>query len=174
MTPDRWMFQRPRAGRIGFSPGAQGVLLGYRQLRETDPEAGGVLIGRLIRGTEDVIVDLATSPGLRDVRKRHGFVRAREDAQAAIDAAWHASTATSVYLGEWHSHPEDHPSPSHHDLADWNRTVRTASFEQGFLFFVIVGRVSSGCWEIAKTNGRAQELVPSGTPRPPSPEPSVT
>ena len=51
------------------------------------------------------------------------------------------------YLGEWHTHPEDVPSPSSHDRRDWLRTLDTAQFEQSFLFFIIVGRTSIGVWE---------------------------
>lgn len=62
-------------------------------------------------------------------------------------AAWRESTGTRIYLGDWHSHPEDDPKPSCVDRRDWNRVLKRAVYEQDFLLFAIVGRRSIAPWE---------------------------
>ncbi len=32
---------------------------------------------------------------------------------------WKESDETMGYMGEWHTHPEDHPTPSGIDLRNW-------------------------------------------------------
>jgi len=78
----------------------------YVQDVPTKPEAGGVLLGRHILETGDIIVDLITEPMPSDRQGRFRFFRARRPHQAAIDRAWRASGGTYTYLGEWHTHPE--------------------------------------------------------------------
>ena len=55
------------------------------------PDAGGVLLGRHILGTGDIIVDCITAPMPSDRQSRFRFFRARRPQQAAIDHAWRAN-----------------------------------------------------------------------------------
>ena len=119
---------------------------------------GGVLLGRLIVNTEDVVVDEITKPGPDDIRGRYRFKRSSNSAQPRVVSAWRESTGTKIYLGDWHSHPEDHPSPSSVDRRDWNRVVKRAVYEQDFLLFAIVGRRSIGVWEGRRIGRRSTAL----------------
>ncbi|MFX9397410.1 Mov34/MPN/PAD-1 family protein, partial [Acinetobacter baumannii] len=47
------------------------------------------------------------------------------------------SNGTSVYLGTWHSHPQNIPTPSNIDYADWKSCILRNPDRQ--LFFAIVG-----------------------------------
>src|SRR5687767_11009440 len=114
-------------------------MLSYRQHAPSSCEAGGVLLGRLIRNSCDAIVDEGTSPTPQDHRGRFFFRRAGPPTQRRITEAWFQSEGVVNYLGEWHTHPEDVPSPSSTDLKNWRKLVRTARFEQDSLIFVIVG-----------------------------------
>jgi integrative and conjugative element protein (TIGR02256 family) len=140
-------FKRPGGGVLAFGAAPWKTMLGFRQLTPTDLEAGGILLGRLIIDSQDVIVDSITVPGIRDRRERLRFWRGKSSTQKLVDRAWAESGGTRVYLGEWHSHPEDDPSPSSLDASEQVRVVRTATFEHGFLFFVIVGRQWVRVWE---------------------------
>lgn len=133
-------------------------MLRYRQLRETEPEAGGVLLGRLIEGMGDVVIDEVTGPTRRDRRWRFGFFRSRDGAQRRIRTAWVESQQTRNYLGEWHTHPEDRPVPSTADLANWVRIVTESQYEQDSLIFLIVGRKSVGAWELQKGRNAPVQL----------------
>jgi integrative and conjugative element protein (TIGR02256 family) len=144
-------FSRPAEGVVEFAEGALAHLLMHRQLSKGAPEAGGVLLGRLVKGLPDIIVDHALGPSPQDRRGRFFFFRAKSPAQTLIDQAWQASGQTLNYLGEWHTHPEDDPSPSCIDKRDWSRISARARYEQSSLLFVIVGRKHLRVWEAPKT-----------------------
>lgn len=154
------MILRTRSGgRLSISEPALGEFNAYRQMQSDDTEAGGLLLGRLIVGTNDIVIDEATPPSPKDRRSRFAFRRSKRPAQNRVDAAWTESTATRVYLGEWHTHPEADPRPSLIDRCNWKKIVARARFEQESLFFVIVGRNRIRAWEANKESKRIEELV---------------
>ena len=147
----RLLFDRPSRGVVVISAHVVTVVDPYRQRGWCSPESGGVLLGRLMEGTDDVIVDEVTVPSKFDRAGRFFFRRARDPAQQRIRDAWRETAGTRNYLGEWHTHPELDPSPSGHDKADWLRLCSGATFEQGFLLFLILGQRSMGVWELSAT-----------------------
>ena len=166
-------FRRPGGGLLRISEHALATIEPYRQRRSAAPEAGGVLLGRLIVERPDVVVDAVTVPSRWDRWSRFGFVRAASPTQRAISRAWENSTGEQNYLGEWHTHPEDDPTPSGVDLSNWDRLARDARFEQDALFFVIAGRAHIRAWEMPQGGGRATPLVAlATTPETPSPSAS--
>jgi integrative and conjugative element protein (TIGR02256 family) len=66
--------------------------------------------------------------------------------QEQIDLAWKTSAGTSAYLGEWHTHPEDIPSPSFIDLMGWQKKLVFDRIGPD-IFFVIVGTAEVRAWE---------------------------
>ena len=122
------------------------TVCGYLQTARQAPEAGGVLLGRYIEGTSDVVVDAVTEPMSRDRRARARFFRHREGHQRTLDAAWEASGGTSAWLGEWHTHPQTDPIPSFIDRADWRRKLLVDRYDEA-LFFLIAGTERLRMWE---------------------------
>ena len=116
-------FTRPNNGLIGFSENAQTTLLHFRQIDSNAKEAGGMLLGRLIENCFDIVIDEATTPLPSDRSGRFFFFRSRREAQKLINEVWSRSGAALVYLGEWHTHPEDDPIPSTEDLENWQRIL---------------------------------------------------
>ncbi len=151
-------FQRPGGGTVTFSAGALTTFASFVQSGRDDPEAGGILLGRLILNTDDVIVDQATEPVPDDKRLRFFFWRSNKPAQQRVIDAWNGSSGTQNYLGEWHTHPEDVPTPSCVDIQNWKRILKKSRFEQEFLLFTIVGRRETRLWEASKRGGI--ELLP--------------
>ncbi|MBL8597375.1 MAG: Mov34/MPN/PAD-1 family protein [Devosia sp.] len=88
-------------------------------------EAGGILIGSY-RGIHIDIVD-CTVPHPADVRRRTLFDRKDKGHHDAAMAAWRLSGRTDTFVGEWHTHPEYHPSPSWLDRRTWARLNRRSS-----------------------------------------------
>lgn len=157
------IFRRAQDGTVVLGEGALEIFDRYRQRNRTAPEAGGVLLGRFVQGTSDIIVDDATPPGDGDTASRFTFRRSRRRAQAIVAQVWRESGGTRNYLGEWHTHPEDAPSPSAVDLANWQRIVATARYEQNSLFFVIVGLKNIGTWEVLRSSRMIIQLSSSDT-----------
>ena len=78
------------------------------------------------------------------------FWRDKEPAHHTVDAVWKASRQSQNYLGEWHTHPENDPTPSSTDIKIWKKIVRQAIYEWEGLFFVIVGKKSTNAWELRR------------------------
>lgn len=106
--------------------------------RHGTKEAGGILLGRIFKS--HVLVEIVTEPTRADRRGRFSFVRSRKSAQARVNAAWDISEGEQIYLGEWHSHPEDVAQPSGRDEEMIANNLREAKMEIDFLLLVVVGR----------------------------------
>lgn len=143
--PPFLIFRRHNGGRVKVTAAVLHVMQSYAQHGRCATEAGGVLLGRYLQGSDDVVIDAITVPMPGDKRSRYSFYRAKARHQAAIDAAWQASKGTCTYLGEWHTHPETHPTPSGIDTTDWRRRLRTDDYHDE-LFFLIVGTVEIRAW----------------------------
>lgn len=143
---DRLTFARVRGGRFQIGPSALALMRLYIQDAPEKAEAGGVLLGRHIARSNDIIVDNVTTPMPGDQRSRFRFSRAHQRHQEAIDLAWQESCGTCTYLGEWHTHPELSPFPSLVDQLDWQRKLRVDQFTEP-IFFIIVGIAEICVWE---------------------------
>jgi integrative and conjugative element protein (TIGR02256 family) len=153
-------FQRENGGFLSFNKSAVETLLKYRQFKFSDKEAGGMLLGRLINDCEDIIVDEVTTPFPSDKSSRFSFFRGKKEAQKLIEEKWYKSKSTQIYLGEWHTHPEDDPTPSESiDIKNWHKITDRAVFEQESLFFLIVGRKKTRIWELNKKTKKMAELL---------------
>jgi integrative and conjugative element protein (TIGR02256 family) len=144
-TDESLVFYRPNGGRLKVPATVLKLMQSYAQHSSSATEAGGVLLGRYIVGTNDVVVDAVTEPMSGDKRTRSSFYRAKARHQAIIDAAWEESEHTCTYLGEWHTHPESSPTPSGVDTRGWCRRLREDQYDEE-LFFLIVGTVEVRMW----------------------------
>lgn len=97
----------------------------YRQTGVSSREACGILLGREWEGTLEITE--ATPPQESDRRHRSSYVRMTAGHLALARESWKASQGLVGYLGEWHSHPEDHASPSGQDLQSSRELARRNS-----------------------------------------------
>jgi len=129
--------------RVDLSSAVLRVFEKHRQARWYQKEAGGQLFAS-IDGDRWRIMH-ASGPRRADVRSRFRFWPNRAAEQAEINA-FHARGLE--YVGDWHTHPEDHPHASPTDIASIGDIVdRSTHHLPGFLM-CIVGRVSGahGLW----------------------------
>jgi integrative and conjugative element protein (TIGR02256 family) len=96
------MFKRPCGGIVVLSDSVLDTFADFTQVGKDDPEAGGILLGRLIIDSEDVVIDEATKPAPEDRRSRFYFRRSNKPALRRVTEAWETSGGTQVYLGDWH------------------------------------------------------------------------
>jgi integrative and conjugative element protein (TIGR02256 family) len=142
----RLTFSRARSGRVQIRGTVLQAMLSFAQLDEDRVESGGLLVGRHIRESDDVIVDVATTPLPGDRQERYRFIRGKRAHQAELDRLWETSNGTWTYLGEWHTHAEPVPRPSSVDRSNWRRILTCDQFSE-WLFFVIVGMTDLCIWE---------------------------
>jgi integrative and conjugative element protein (TIGR02256 family) len=141
------IFEMSNGGRIKLSTDIFEVIDGFKQREKKASESGGVLLGRFIKGSKDIVIDKVSVPMKGDVQTRYSFKRFSLLHQRMIDEEWSKSKQTCNYLGEWHTHPEYHPDPSGVDRKDWKRKLQKDSFSSRYLYFVIVGIESICMWE---------------------------
>ena len=145
-------------GKIKLTEECWNKMKGYMQLSSNSLEAGGVLLGRFIKDSKNVILDNITVPMIGDKRSRYSFSRRRSMHQRIVDRFWDKSNGTCNYLGEWHTHPEDYPSPSDVDYADWKRKLKEDHFSSRYLYFIIVGLKHTYIWEGDRRSKRIIKL----------------
>lgn len=144
--------------RITFSGDIQQRILSFRQIKDSAPESGGLLLGRRIIDSQDCIVDEITSPMEGDHQKRYKFFRGKGHIVRQAQY-WADTNSTGQLLGAWHTHPEADPSPSGTDLSDWRKVLKKCGGHNSPLFFVIIGQTKIRIWlGFKKSFGRPQIL----------------
>lgn len=129
-TPDKRIL-------VNFDEKVLNVFRQHIQHTGSDAEAGGLLLGE-VRGGHLNLID-ATYPTAADLRSRYSFERLPQGHAELAQKTWSDSRGRVRYLGEWHSHPEDHPIPSGIDRSEWKRLAFERKDKRPFLA-VIVGR----------------------------------
>jgi integrative and conjugative element protein (TIGR02256 family) len=142
--------------RVIFTASAVQQMSRHRQCSLWRFEAGGALLGRHLLESDDMVVDEVTTPLAADLRSRFRFFRSKQHDQVARQR-WTDEQSTMAYLGLWHTHPEDDPSPSVVDKADWRRAVERDAFHGDRLFFPIVGIERLRVWSLSR-GGEIEEL----------------
>ncbi|EZQ19373.1 hypothetical protein CF98_02665 [Halopseudomonas bauzanensis] len=108
-------------GLVYFAPAVIEVFERYVQ-GELNMEAGGILLGH-VRGIHVEIIE-ATVPTPKDQRLKYFFERMLHGHQWIAEKRWRDSNKLIRYLGEWHTHPEDLPTPSELDINEWQRLAK--------------------------------------------------
>lgn len=143
----RRVFRVSSTQRLIFLESAIETMLNFRQCSRWQNEAGGILLGRFLLDSDDLVVDEVSTPMSADKRRRFSFFRSCQH-QAFARNRWENQRGTSAYLGLWHTHPESDPEPSEVDIVDWQQAVNNDIFEGNQLFFSIVGISHFRVWTI--------------------------
>lgn len=141
------VFARSNGGRIKLPAEVIASIHSYVQKDRHKPEGGGVMLGRYIIDSQDIVIDKISFPMPGDRATRTTFFRKKKEHQKIIDREWAASRHTCTYLGEWHTHPEPYPSPSSIDDTNWKRKLRDDIVDSDSLIFLIVGTSEMRMWE---------------------------
>ena len=112
-----------------------------KQAKNDETEMCGVLVGATSTNKKKIWIERVTSALPLDIRARNNYVLKDPGHQLAIDEAHLTSGGTEIYLGTWHTHPEDYPIPSSIDKTDWRKCMRRNRARP--LVFVIVGRLET-------------------------------
>ncbi|RZL45513.1 MAG: hypothetical protein EOP00_17290, partial [Pedobacter sp.] len=81
------------------------ILRKFTQSKPHQPESGGIILGKVYDNHIE-IVKLSVPTSL-DKSSRYNFERNKISAQIIIDYEFLNSHGQVIYLGEWHTHPEN-------------------------------------------------------------------
>jgi len=150
------VFRINRKQRLIIVERAVEQMKAFSQRRFWHSEAGGVLLGRHLLDSDDIVIDEVTTPQDTDRRSRFNFFRSKKHEMLARER-WQEQQRTLAYIGLWHTHPEADPTPSSVDRNDWKQAVSQDTFEGERLFFPIVGTQRIRIWSLTR-QGSFDEL----------------
>jgi integrative and conjugative element protein (TIGR02256 family) len=130
----------------------------YRQSTPWATEAGGQLFGTI--NAMQVCVIEASGPYAGDERSRYRY---RSNPTAAQRAIEDRHKRELLYLGEWHTHAEDHPSASILDDDAMRRLMSSSQLNSNSLLLMIVGRARNAAglavWSVAGSGTSRWNLI---------------
>ena len=122
------------------------------------PEAGGILIGHYLEDNNYSITDVS-SPSELDKSSRFNFIRSKKNAQKIINKIFKDSKGKKIYLGEWHTHPEDYPTPSGLDKNSILEQIRGNILNSETIFMLIIGRKGLYISYVEKTGIKTEKNI---------------
>lgn len=122
------------------------------------PESGGILIGYHLDIKNYSITDISL-PSHFDKSSRFNFTRSKINAQRIINKAFKDSKGKKIYLGEWHTHPEDFPSPSGLDKKSILEQIRGNILNSEIIFMLIIGRKGLYISYVEKTGIKIEKNI---------------
>lgn len=140
-----WRIEIPGFGILRVAPKLLDELASFRQLKNNQPESGGVLIGKHLNSGGAMVIDNFTPPQPTDKQGRCLYFRS-EAHNKLVNQVWKESGGHSTYVGLWHTHPELRPNHSPTDLKDWRNALGKSRYEGNRLFFFIIGLSHICCW----------------------------
>ena len=111
-------------------------------------EIGGILVGLYDAKLGCLRLTDMSFPNSGDQQSRFRFFRRSDGHQELMDYLWEDSEHTKAYLGEWHTHDQDIPTPSMIDRGTWKRiSKRNNYFDE--CYFMIIGRKDYIIWTVS-------------------------
>ena len=112
----------------------------FIQVKNKQPESGGILLGKIING--EINIMKVSTPTELDKSSRYNFERNRLSGQIVVDYEFNNSYGQTIYLGEWHTHPEDIPTPSTTDIKMMSNQFKKNILNTEYLLLIIRGRMA--------------------------------
>ncbi|MGK0272610.1 MAG: integrative and conjugative element protein (TIGR02256 family) [Cocleimonas sp.] len=142
---NEWIMPVDSYGDIRITSQLISELVNYCQIRNDQPEAGGVLIGKHLNSGGALLIDDFTPPQASDKQGRCLYFRSLEH-NKIVTKIWQNSNHHSTYVGLWHTHPEPIPNYSATDKKDWLNALKNSTYAGSRLFFIIIGQTHIRCW----------------------------
>jgi integrative and conjugative element protein (TIGR02256 family) len=109
----------------------------YKQNSKWSNESGGILLGQVTK--EGVYILKASTPNKFDKGSRYSFECNKDGAQIIMDYEFINSNKKTIYIGEWHTHPEPIPTPSGTDINMIQTQYKKNKINEPFLLLIIQG-----------------------------------
>lgn len=112
--------------------------LEFKQDTHEKPESGGCLIGYYLDEYSFVLTDI-TVPTKYDHSSRFNFTRSKMSIQDTLSTLFIESFGKKIYLGEWHTHPQNLPIPSTLDNLSIIKQAKFNQLNSDTIFMIIIG-----------------------------------
>ena len=103
-------------------------------------ENGGILLGKFNKKNNTYIITNISTTNSKDRKGKYFFIRNKKQAQMVIDKYWKISNGEINYLGEWHTHDEQYPTPSFIDKQLVQQMLNNKNIEINNVFMIILGK----------------------------------
>ncbi len=150
------------AGKVVIAPEVYRNLQQYRQ-NGRKHETGGALAGYKVDDDTWVICSLM-HPSPKNKSGRTWLERDLAAAQEFANRVHGQSAGQLTYIGEWHTHPEKHPTPSSADTGMLNDILSGSRPKPPFLFGLILGTHGDICLWYQDRKSRV-EVYPLSPPK---------
>lgn len=108
------------------------------QQKNGEFESGGILVGEVyLRKNKVIVRQIIVSKKAK--RSLFGVNVDKVEMQYELEKIRINTNYQYYYIGDWHTHPEQHPTPSIVDNISYKKTVRKAVLQTNFVVFLIVG-----------------------------------
>lgn len=121
----------------------------YLQVQDDTRESGGILLGSVCKDNLAILVTEMTVPYEDDFSRRNSFIRQSFGHIKLYNERYTHSQKTCLYIGEWHTHPEDIPDFSKVDEDNW-KSISNSNEVFPMQIHVIAGRVAIRFWAVCK------------------------
>lgn len=122
----------------------ESVLERFQTYRQTyGNEVGGVLTGSIISDDRYRLSNVSEPCTEFNTSNRYCCIRDAAKANDFIKKEFEVSNHTRVYMGEWHTHPENHPTPSVIDINSIIEIYNKSEIVIAGVVLVIVGLKSN-------------------------------
>jgi len=108
------------------------------QQKNGEFESGGILVGEVyLRQNKVIVRQVIVSKKAK--RSLFGVNIDKVEMQYELEKTRINTNYQYYYIGDWHTHSEQHPTPSMVDNISYKKTVRKAVLQTNFVVFLIVG-----------------------------------
>lgn len=148
-----------RFGQIEIPVAVTTYLRRYCQKRGA-AETGGALGGYFQKGGR-LVISHVMPPSPRNKAGVFWLKRHRGDAQTFVNSVFSDTKGAANYVGEWHTHPEPHPTPSGHDYKMMADLLKRSKLEISFLVGIILGDTGEICVWLQDSAKGKREVFPA-------------
>ncbi len=121
----------------------------YKYIQKTDKafESGRIILGREDKETNNLIIDFCTEPFYNDKRSKYKFERIDKRHITEYEKINSENDNIYLYIGEWHTHPEQVPSYSKIDKDNWIK-INKEDTCYDFQYQMIAGIEELRIWKV--------------------------
>lgn len=123
--------------KIIIKSDVQKIVANYKQNTSNKNESGGIILGQISNGI--TYITKVSTPNIYDFSAYNLFIRNKEAAQIIVNYEFANSFGKTIYLGEWHTHPEETPRPSSQDIKMIKKQYKDSSLNIDYIILLIQG-----------------------------------